>query len=220
MTTTEVTEPETRNLKPATGITSVEQLREIYGHPKVAAAHKVVDRIDEYIAAFIAKSPFLLMATVGADGRMDVSPKGDLPGFVHVRDETTLLYPDRPGNNRLDGMRNIVETGRIGLIFLAPGVRETLRVNGTASISIDPDLLSRFAVEGKLPKSVTVIAVEEAFFHCARALIRSALWDPARHVERTELPSMGTIMAAHTGGLVDQCEYDENLPKRITTDLY
>jgi PPOX class probable FMN-dependent enzyme len=186
----------------------------------VTAANKVVRRIDEHIAAFIAKSPFLLMATISADGRMDVSPKGDLPGFVQVRDERMVLFPDRPGNNRIDGLQNIVETGRIGLIFLVPGVKETLRINGSARISVDPELLGRFVVNGKLPRSVTVIDVEEAFFHCARALIRSHLWDPSRHVDRAELPSMGTILAAHTGGLVDQCEYDEALPLRVTTDLY
>jgi PPOX class probable FMN-dependent enzyme len=208
------------NSGPKTDITSVEQLRAIYGEPRVTAAHKVVHRVDDHIAAFIAKSPFLLMATISADGRMDVSPKGDLPGFVHVRDERTLLYPDRPGNNRIDGLQNIVETGRIGLIFLVPGVRETLRINGSARISVEPELLARFAVNGKLPRSVTVIEVDEAFFHCARALIRSGLWDPARHIDRSELPSMGTILAAHTGGLVDQCEYDEALPTRIMTNLY
>ncbi|MGH7511209.1 MAG: pyridoxamine 5'-phosphate oxidase family protein, partial [Gemmatimonadales bacterium] len=115
---------------------------------------------------------------------------------------------------------NIIETGRIGLLFLVPGVRETLRINGSARISIEPMLLERFAVDGKLPKSVVAIDVEVAFFHCARALIRSHLWEPERHVERTELPSMGTILAAHTGGLVDQCEYDTALPQRIKQDLY
>ena len=211
--------PKTQNPRP-NDISSVEELREIYGEPRVTAANKVVHRIDEHVAAFIAKSPFLLMATVSADGRMDVSPKGDVPGFVHVQDGQTLLYPDRPGNNRIDGLQNIVETARIGLIFLVPGVRETLRINGAARISVDPQLLGRFAVDHKLPRSVTVIDVEEAFFHCARALIRSSLWDPARHIDRSELPSMGTILAAHTGGLVDQCEYDAELPKRIVTDLY
>ena len=205
---------------PKTHVRTVEQLRAIYGHPKVAAAHKVVHRIDEHIAAFIAKAPFLLLATISADGRMDISPKGDVPGFVQVDGETKLLIPDRPGNNRIDGMQNIVETGRIGLIFLVPGVRETLRVNGSATISIDADLMGRFEVESKLPKSVIVTEVEEAFFHCARALIRSGLWDAERHVARTELPSMGTILAAHTGGLVDQCAYDAALPNRITQDLY
>lgn len=212
--------PKAENRTLNTVLASVEELRAIYGQPKVAAAHKVVDRIDEHIGAFIRRAPILLMATVGADGRMDVSPKGDMPGFVQVADETTLHYPDRPGNNRIDGLQNIVETGRIGLLFLVPGVKETLRVNGSASVSIDPELLSRFAIEGKLPRSVTVIRVEEAFFHCSRALIRSHLWDAERHVERTELPIMGTILATHTGGVIDQCEYDEQLPERVTQDLY
>ena len=201
-------------------ISTVEQLRAIYDFPKGPAAHKVISHIDEYVAAFIGSARFVTVATVSANGRMDVSPKGDIPGFVHVADQETLLLPDRPGNNRIDGLQNIVETGRIGLLFLVPGVRETLRVNGTARISVDQDLLERFVVEGKRPRSVTVVTVEEVFFHCARALIRSGLWDPATQIERSTLSSMGTIMAAHTGGLVDQCEYDEALPKRITQNLY
>lgn len=206
--------------KTKTEITTVNELRAIYDLPKASTVAKVIDHIDDHVAAFIARSPFLLMATVSAAGRMDVSPKGDVPGFVHVVDPTTLIYPDRPGNNRIDGLQNIVETGRIGLIFLIPGVKETLRVNGSARISLDPELLRRLAVDGKTPRSVTVISVEEVFFHCARALIRSGLWDSERHVDRSELPSMGTIMAAHTKGLVDQCEYDETLPARIAQNLY
>ena len=189
--------PKTEDREPKTDITSVDLLRAIYGLPKGAAAHKVVHRIDEHIAAFIARSPFLLMATIDAAGRMDVSPKGDLPGFVQVEDEATLLYPDRPGNNRIDGLVNIVETGRIGLLFLVPGVKETLRVNGSASVSVAPDLLDRFTVEAG---------------HLAGI--------GRRYVERAQLPSMGTILAAHTDGVVDQCAYDAELPARITNDLY
>ena len=217
---TAVDKATTGNRTPKTDITTVDELRVIYDLPKASTVAKVIDHVDEHVAAFIARSPFLLMATVSADGRMDVSPKGDVPGFVRVENPTTLLYPDRPGNNRIDGLQNSVETGRIGLIFLVPGVKETLRVNGSARISIDPDLLSRLAVGGKTPKSVTVISVEEVFFHCSRALVRSGLWDPERYVDRAELPSMGTIMAAHTKGLVEQCEYDETLPARIAQNLY
>lgn len=201
-------------------VTSVEQLRGIYGEPRTAAAHKVIDHVDENAAAFIQRSPFLLIATAGAGGQLDVSPKGDLAGFVQVADKQTVLIPDRPGNNRIDGLQNIVETGRIGLLCLVPGVKETMRINGSAHVSVDPELLGRFVVDGKPPKSVTVVAVEELFFHCARALIRSYLWDPERQIERSELPSMGTILAAHTNGLVDQCEYDEALPTRIMESLY
>jgi PPOX class probable FMN-dependent enzyme len=204
----------------STEITTADQLREIYGFPRGAAAHKVIDHIDDHVAAVIARSPFVAMATVGADGRMDVSPKGDIPGFIQVVGDKTLLYPDRPGNNRIDGLVNIIETGRIGVLFMVPGVKETLRVNGRASISVDPELLDRFLVDGKRPRSVTVIAVEEVFFHCSRALIRSGLWNPDTQIARSELPSMGTIFAAHTNGMVDQCEYDAALPERIVQNLY
>jgi PPOX class probable FMN-dependent enzyme len=201
-------------------ITTVEELRAIYGEPRVSAAHKVIDHIDEHVAQFIAKSPFMLMATVSASGRLDVSPKGDPAGFVHVADEKTLLFPDRPGNNRIDGMQNIVETGRVGLIFLIPGIRETLRINGMARISVEPVLLESLAHEGKLPRTVIVISVEEAFMHCAKAIVRSRIWDPGAQIDRNDLPSMGTILAAHTGGIVDQCEYDATIEGRIKTELY
>ncbi|MDQ2683908.1 MAG: pyridoxamine 5'-phosphate oxidase family protein, partial [Chloroflexota bacterium] len=151
---------------------------------------------------------------------LDVSPKGEEPGFIKILDHHTLAFPDRPGNNRIDGLSNIVETGRIGLIFLVPGVRETLRVNGTARITTDPALMDGLLAQGKRPRTVTVIKVEEVFMHCSRALIRSRLWDPEAQIDRSQLPSMGTIMAAHTNGLVDSCEYDEQLPKRVQTDLY
>ncbi len=203
-----------------TEITSIDQLREIYDQPKPAPAHKVIDHIDEHVASFIAGSPFVLMSTVSADGRMDVSPKGETPGFIKILDSKTLIFPDRPGNNRIDGLQNIVETGRIGLIFLVPGVRETLRINGSAIVSIDPDLMSKLEIDGKQPRTVTVITVEEVFMHCSRAVIRSNLWDPAAQVERSQLPSMGTILAAHTNGIVDQCDYDENLPTRVKENLY
>lgn len=202
------------------GITTIEQLREIYDLPKESTVHKVIDHVDEQVAAFLSRAPFLLMATISAAGEMDVSPKGDYPGFVKVLDAKTVLCPDRPGNNRIDGLQNIVETGRIGLIFLVPGVKETLRINGSARISVEPELMELCAVDGKLPRTVTVITVEEAFMHCSRALIRSGLWDPEKHIDRAELPSMGAILATHTNGLIEQCEYDENLPKRILQNLY
>ena len=201
-------------------LTSVDQLRQIYGAPKVAAAHKVIDHVDALAAAYIGRSPFLLLATVSKTGDLDVSPKGEGPGFVQVLDPHTLLIPDRPGNNRIDGLQNIVETGRIGLIFLVPGVRETLRVNGTACITTDPALMSALAVDGKLPRSVTVVTPHEVFMHCARALVRSRLWDSSTQAAPGEVPSMGTMMAAHTGGLIDQCEYDAALPERLLVDLY
>jgi uncharacterized protein len=201
-------------------ITNVDQLRAIYGFAKGPAASKVIDHVDEHAAAFIARSPFLLMATISESGQMDVSPKGETPGFVRVLDEETLAFPDRPGNNRIDGLQNIVSTGRIGLIFLVPGVRETLRVNGSAVITQDPALMSALMIDGKQPRTVTLITVEELFMHCARALIRSGLWDVETQTNADKVPSMGTILAAHTNGEVDACEYDEALPARILTNLY
>jgi len=201
-------------------VSTVEELRAIYGEPKIAAANKVIDHIDDHVSALIAHAPFLLMATASRDGRLDVSPKGDPPGFIQVLDTRTLLFPDRPGNNRIDGMQNIVETGRIGLIFLIPGMRETLRINGHAFISIDPDLLAQTAHDGKLPRSVIVIMVEEVFMHCAKAVVRSRIWDPSTFVDRAELPSIGKIMAAHSKGIVDECQFDLTLEDRIRTELY
>jgi PPOX class probable FMN-dependent enzyme len=160
------------------------------------------------------------MATTSASGRLDVSPKGDPAGFVRVADANTLHFPDRLGNNRIDGMQNIIETGRIGLIFLVPGIRETLRINGLARISADPALLESHAHQGKLPRTVIVITVEEVFMHCAKAVVRSRIWDPAAQIDRNDLPSMGTILAAHTAGIVDQCEYDENHEANIKATLY
>jgi len=205
----------------ATGqITTVDELRAIYGEVKVAAAHKVIDHIDDHAAAFIARSPFLLMATTSETGQLDVSPTGETPGFVRVLDPNTLAFPDRPGNNRIDGLQNIVATGRIGLIFLVPGVRETLRVNGSATVTQDPDLMASLMIDGKQPRTVTLITAEEVFMHCSRALIRSKLWNPESQIARDQLPSMGTILAAHTNGVVDQCEYDEAMPTRVLQDLY
>ena len=200
-------------------ITSLDALHGLYDAPSERVRLKQIDRLDEHCRAFIAASPFLILATCGTSGA-DGSPRGDRPGFVEVADDTTLLLPDRRGNNRIDSLRNIVENPAVGLIFLVPGVHETFRVNGRARISTDPALLARFAVDGKAPKTVLVITVQEAFIQCARALVRSDLWNPARHVRREDLPSIGTILAAHTGGKVDAAAYDAEAAVTMPKTLY
>jgi PPOX class probable FMN-dependent enzyme len=200
-------------------VTSLDALQALYDTPSERVRLKQIDHLDEHCRAFIAASPFLILATCGASGA-DGSPRGDRPGFVVVADDTTLLLPDRRGNNRIDSLKNVVENPAVGLIFLVPGVHETFRVNGRARISVDPALLSRFAVDGKAPKTVLVITVQEAFIQCARALVRSDLWNPARHVRRDELPSLGTILAAHTGGKVDAAAYDAEAAVTMPQTLY
>jgi PPOX class probable FMN-dependent enzyme len=174
-------------------------LHRLYDAPTPRAAAKVLDRLDRHCRRFIALSPFLVLGTAAADGRADVSPRGDPPGFVGVLDDRTIVIPDRPGNNRIDSMSNIVANPNVAAIFFVPGVKETLRVNGKARVSTDPDLLSRFAVNGKPPKCAIVVSVEEAFLHCAKALMRSGLWDPDKRIDRREFPSMGEMLADHTG---------------------
>ena len=160
-----------------------------------------------------------MLASCGADG-LDCSPRGDPPGFVRVQDERTLLIPDRQGNNRIDSLRNIVRDPRCALLFLVPGVGETLRINGRAAISTDPALLDTFVVEGKAPRSVVLVTVQSVYFQCAKALIRSKLWDPARHVERSRLPSAGDMLAAIGKGAFDGAAYDKALPERLRETLY
>jgi uncharacterized protein len=170
-------------------------LRAHYGSVSRPAALKQLCRLDQHCRAFIARSPFLVMATADASGRCDASPKGDGPGFVVVRDDTTLLIPDRLGNNRVDSLQNLVANPQVGLLFFLPGYQETLRVNGRARISTEADLLEATAHAGKLPKAVIVVSVEEAYMHCGKALIRSHLWDPDRHVAKGDFPSLGRIIS-------------------------
>lgn len=200
-------------------ITTVEGLRELYGEPVERARLKVIDHIDQHCRAFIAASPFLILAT-GASTGFDCSPKGDAPGFVQVADDKTLLIPDRRGNNRIDGLINLIEDPRVGLIFLVPGVNETLRINGRAAISADPELCGRFGVRGKAPATVLVVTVEEAFIHCAKALVRSELWNPDKQIDRSCLPSAGRMLADHTGGSIDPVTYDAELSERHQRELY
>jgi hypothetical protein len=175
-------------------IRSLEALRALHDAPSDIVRRKTIDRLDAHCRSFIARSPFLLLGTARRDGRADVSPRGDPPGFVKVLDDTTLLIPDRPGNNLLDSLANIVENPEVGLLFLVPGFDETLRVNGAAEISIDPQDLARLEVEGKRPKLALRVAVREAFLHCAKSFRRARLWDPAARVERGALPSLGRMV--------------------------
>ena len=195
-------------------ITTVEQLEAVYGQPSGAALAKEIDHIAPVYRRLIEAAPFVAIATGGPDG-LDCSPKGDAPGFVRVLDDKTLALPDRPGNNRIDGFRNLLKEPRIGLLFLIPGVGETLRVNGRAAISIDPELLASFAVNGKLPRCVLLVHVETVFFHCSKAIVRSKLWDEATKIDRKSLPSTGTIIAEVSNGRLGGADYDRAAPERI-----
>jgi PPOX class probable FMN-dependent enzyme len=179
-------------------ITGPETLRAHYGSMSMLAARKVLRGIDRHARAFIGLSPFLVLATNDAEGHVDASPRGDAPGFVLVLDEATLLLPDRPGNNRVDSYGNILAGGGVGLLFFVPGVEETLRVNGRARVTTDPALLAPAIAQGKVPKAGLVITVEEVFFHCAKALRRARLWEPATQVPRSALPTLGQILADQT----------------------
>lgn len=175
-------------------VTDNEHLRRIYPLAKGRATLKVLDRLETHTKKYISLSPIVLIGTQGTEGGADVSPKGEDPGFVHVLDDATIAIPDRPGNNRLDGFQNILENPKVGLIFLIPGVDETLRINGIAEIRDDADLLARFEVDGKLPRTILVIKISEVFLHCAKALVRSNLWAPSSQIDREELPTMSRMI--------------------------
>ena len=200
-------------------ITSIAQLEALYGHASGAAVVKEIDHISAEYRAFIEASPFFVLASNGPEG-VDASPRGDEPGFVRVADDKTLLIPDRRGNNRVDSLRNIVRDPRVSLLFLVPGVGETFRVIGRASISTDPALTETFVFAGKTPRAVIVVKVESVYFQCSKAIVRSKLWDPSRHVERKSLPSNGTILAAITKGAVGGEEYDRAYPERLKATIY
>ena len=178
-------------------VTTEAELRALMGTPSAGAVKKEIRALDVHCRAFIARSPFVLVATAGADGRCDVSPKGDPPGFVHVLDDRRLVIPERPGNKRFDGMRNVLENPHVGLIFLLPGVEETLRVNGRAWIVRDEELLARCAVRGKVPPLGLGVEVEEAFIHCAKAFKRSGLWEPAAWPDLGGLPTPAQMLHDH-----------------------
>jgi uncharacterized protein len=194
-------------------------LREIYGEPSERAVKKQLTRFDRHCRNFIALSPFLVVASSDASGRCDASPKGDAPGFVRVVDDTTLLIPERLGNNRVDTLANVLARPGIGLIFFVPGINETLRVNGRASVTTDPELLEPLAVNGKTPRSGILVAAEEIYFHCGKALIRSDLWNPQKRVARGAWPSLGRIIAEQVGGL-DPDEAERQTAESYRTRLY
>ena len=176
-------------------------LRSVYKPAMDGAVRKVLTRLDKHCRAYIAQSPLCVLATADADGNLDASPKGGAPGFVHVADDTTVLLPDWPGNNRLDGLENILDNPHVGLLFFLPGMNEMLRVNGRAVISVDPALKAPFDTNGKLPISVIKITVDQAYLHCAKALQRAAFWDASRHIDRKrDFPSMGTMLADQIAG--------------------
>jgi len=200
-------------------IKTMEQLQALYGEKMPAAVIKEIDHINASYRKLIEAAPFVAVATSGPGG-LDCSPKGDARGFVRILDDRTLAVPDRPGNNRLDGFRNIIRDPRIALLFLIPGVGETLRVNGRAEISVDPELMQSFAVNGKLPRCVLIVHIESIYFHCSKAIVRSKLWEEETKIDRKSLPSAGTIVAELSQGRLGGEAYDREAPERIKAQLY
>ena len=200
-------------------ITTMDQLESLYGEKMPTSMIKEIDHISEGYRKLIEAAPFIAVATSGPEG-LDCSPKGDAAGFVRILDDRTLAIPDRPGNNRIDGFRNIVRDPSIALLFLIPGIGETLRVNGRAAISVDPDLMQSFAVGGKLPRCVLIVHIESIFFHCSKAIVRSKLWEEGTKIDRKSLPSTGTIISELSQGKLGGETYDREAPERIKAQLY
>jgi uncharacterized protein len=200
-------------------IATVEELEAIYGHPNDASTVKVADRVTPPYRILIEKSPFAALATAGPEG-LDCSPRGDLPGFVRIHDERTLMLPDRRGNNRIDSLRNIVRDPRVALLFLIPGSGTTLRINGHAHLSRDAALLDSFKVDGKAPRSVIVMEIEEIYFQCARAIVRADLWNPEKRVDPKTLPTPGEILAAMSDDTVGGEKYDREWPERARQTMW
>ncbi len=195
-------------------ISNLSELRETYRPPAARAHQKVLDRIDEHSRRFIELSPLCVISSIGADGRADTSPRGDPPGFVTVLDDQTLLIPDRPGNRQVDTLQNVLFNPNVGLLFLVPGMNETLRVSGAAEIVTDVDLLASQSIKDRPPLSGLQVAVEEAFLHCGRSLIRSRLWDPAAQIDRSAYPTYGQVLADQINGAdaveIDASEHEAN----------
>lgn len=200
-------------------ITTMDELDAIYGTPGEASTVKVSQRITPLYRRLIEASPFIGLATAGPEG-LDCSPRGDDGSVLVVRDEHTLLLPDRRGNNRIDSLRNIVRDPRVAILCLIPGSGTTLRLNGKAAISVDPQLLASLAKEGKSPRSVIVISIDELYFQCARAVVRSALWDTDKHVDPKTLPTPGQILAAMSDERVGGEAYDREWPERAQKSLW
>lgn len=203
----------------STTIDTLEQLQALYGEAHERSLRKEITYLSEPYQALVAASPFVVLATHGPDG-LDCSPRGDAPGFVRVLDERTLLLPDRPGNNRIDSLRNIINDPHVALLFLIPGVGESFRVNGRASISLEPQLLELCTAQGKLPRSVLRISIDTCYFQCSKAAVRSGLWDSERHVERASLPSAGDLLKAVMDPSFDVQAYERELQERLKTRLY
>ena len=200
-------------------ITTLADLERLYGEPVSAAIVKEIDYISDDYRMFIDKAPFIVMATVGPEG-LDGSPRGDPAGFVKVVDRKTVLIPDRRGNNRVDALRNIVRDSRVALLFMIPGIGNTLRINGRAEIRDDADLLAEFAMEGKLPRTVLSVTADSVYFQCPKAFVRSRLWSPEAQVPRSELPSAGDMLARLSKGSIDGGEYEKAYPARLKETLY
>lgn len=199
-------------------VRTVEELESLYGNPVPAAVLKELDHLSDDYRRYVEVSPFVVIATAGADG-LDCSPRGDPAGFVRIADPKTLLIPDRRGNNRIDSLRNIIVDPRVALLFLIPGIGQTLRVNGTAVLDTDDELRESFTMEGKAPACVIVVHVEAVYFQCPKALLRSKLWDPASHVDRSALPTAGEVLQRISDGF-DGPAYDAALPARLAETMY
>jgi uncharacterized protein len=206
--------------KPAMGeVTSIEALEEIYGTAVERSLTKEIDHISDHYGQFIEAAPFVVVATVGPEG-MDCSPRGDPAGFMRVTDPKTVMMPDRPGNNRLDSLRNLVRDPRISLLFLIPGVNETMRINGTAKIVTDAALRESFAIQGKAPATVIVTTVDRIYYQCPKALVRSKLWSPEDQVDRSTLPTTGQMQRALVGESFDGETYDKDYPAHMKRTIY
>ncbi|MDG2283990.1 MAG: pyridoxamine 5'-phosphate oxidase family protein, partial [Alphaproteobacteria bacterium] len=200
-------------------VTSIEALEEIYGKAMDRSLTKEIDYISAHYRQFIEAAPFVLLATVGPEG-MDCSPRGDPAGFARVTDEKTVMMPDRRGNNRLDSLRNLVQDSRISLLFLIPGVNETMRINGTARIVTDQVLRDSFAIQGKAPATVIVTTVDRIYYQCPKALVRSKLWSPDAQIERSTLPTTGQMQRALIGETFDAETYDKDYPAHMKRTIY
>ena len=201
-------------------ITEESELRGIFGEVSERAVKKQIDRLDVHCRAIIEKCPFILLGTSDTAGRCDVSPKGDYPGFIRVLDDKTIAIPDLPGNNRLDTLGNMVKNPQVGLIFMIPGMNDTLRINGKVQLVRDDELLESMAFEGKLPKLAIVVHVQEVFTHCPKAFVRSKLWSDEYRIDRSELPSFGEILRDHAGLDYDLEEFQKGLDERLVTTLH
>jgi PPOX class probable FMN-dependent enzyme len=200
-------------------VATIDQLEAIYGFPGETSTAKVADRVTPSYRALIERSPFAVLATCGPEG-LDCSPRGDAVACVRIHDDKTLMMPDRRGNNRIDSLRNIVRDPRIALLFLIPGSGNTLRVNGRAKVSVDPGLLASFEVDGKAPRTVIVMTIEELYFQCARAILRSDLWNPDKRVDPKSLPTPGRILAEMSDNRIGGEDYDRAWPERARRSLW